>query len=112
MGIELRAEARITVSRRAALSAGEDWFPCMIVDASESGFAMVCTRPLVVEQILDFRCELYPQSFFECKIEIRHLHSDGAGVMITNIDDAALELWRSYVKDQSFVSRAKGKATK
>ena len=107
MGSEMRAEARITVSRRGALSNGEAWFPCMIVDASESGFALVCTRPLIVEQILEFRCELYPQTFFECKIEIRHLNSDGAGVMITNIEDSALDLWKSYVKEQSFVSRVK-----
>ena len=104
MGRELRAEARISVSRKGALSTGETWFPCMIVDASESGFALVCTRPLVREQILDFRCELDPSTVFECKIEIRHLNDDGAGVMITDIEPEALMSWKEYLKRQSLLA--------
>ena len=107
MGRELRAEARISVSRKGALSAGETWFPCMIVDASESGFAMVCTRPLVREQILDFRCELEPETVFECKIEIRHLNDDGAGVMITDIEPEALMAWKLYLRRQLVLARLK-----
>ena len=107
MGRELRAEARISVSRKGALSSGETWFPCIIVDASESGFAMVCTRPLAREQILDFRCDLDPETVFECKVEIRHLNSDGAGVMITDIEPEALMSWKLYLKRQSILAQLK-----
>jgi PilZ domain-containing protein len=97
---ELRAEARIPVSRRGTLSSGETWFPCMILDVSNSGFLMLCTRELEVGQLLDFRCELYPEKFLDCKIEIRHFSDAGVGTMITDIDEHALKLWNIYLEEQ------------
>ena len=97
---ELRAEARIPVTQRGNLSAGSDWFPCMVMDMSNSGFLMVCTRQLPVGQILDFRCELYPEKALECKIEVMHSNEDGAGVMITEIDEKAVSLLNVYLEEK------------
>ena len=83
---ELRAEARVPVTHRGNLSAGDAWFPCMVLNMSNSGFLMVSNKTLPVGQILDFRCELYPGKFLDCMIEVMHTDDDAAGMMITEID--------------------------
>ena len=97
---ELRAEARISVIQRGNLSAGDDWFPCMVLDMSSRGFLMVSNQQLVVGQILDFRCEPYPQKVLDCKIEVMHSNSDGAGVMITEIAEKAMSLLHLYLEEK------------
>ena len=97
---ELRAEARVPVTQRGKLSAGDAWFPCMVLDMSNSGFLMVCNRKLEVGQILDFRCELYPEKFLDCKIEIMHTNDDAAGVMITEIDEKTMSLLQAYLEER------------
>lgn len=98
---ELRAEARIAVTHRGNLSAGHEWFPCMVLDMSRSGFLMVSNRQLDVGQILDFRCELYPGEVLDCMIEVMHSQNDTAGMMITEIDDKATWLLRAYLEEQA-----------
>ena len=97
---ELRAEVRIPVTQRGSLSAGDAWFPCMVLDVSNSGFLMVTNMHLPVGQTLDFRCELYPKKVFECMIEVMHSQDDSAGMMITEIDDNSSRLLHAYVEDK------------
>ena len=97
---ELRAEARIPVTQRGRVSAGNDWFPCMVLDMSNSGFLMVCNQQLAVGQILDFRCEPYPQKVLDCKIEVMHSNADSAGVMITEIAEKARSLLHLYLEEK------------
>jgi|SRR5687767_3826458 hypothetical protein len=97
---EMRAEARIPVTQRGNLSAGDKWFPCMVLDVSNSGFLMVCNKHLVTGQIFDFRCELYPGKTFECKIEVMHSNDDSAGTMITDIDEKAAALFQMYLEEK------------
>ena len=99
-GRELRAEARIAVSRRGKLGSGETWFPCMVLDMSNSGFLMLCTKELAVGQVLDFRCELFPEKVLDCKIEIRHFSDTGLGTKITEIDKKGLTLCQQYLEEQ------------
>ena len=104
---ELRAEARIPVTRRGNLSAGETWFPCMVLDMSNSGFLMMSNRHLAVGQILDFRCELYPEQVFDCKIEVLRFNEDGAGVKITEIDEKSARLFQLYILEKHAVTLEK-----
>ncbi len=97
---ELRAEARIPVTQRGNLSAGDSWFPCMVLDVSNSGFLMLCNKQLVTGQIFDFRCELYPGKFLDCKIEVMHSNDDSAGTMITDIDEKAMSLFNLYLEEK------------
>ena len=65
-GRELRAEARIAVREKGSLSAGslnigDAWFPCVVQDMSDSGFLILCSKDLSVGQVLEFRCELFPE---------------------------------------------------
>jgi hypothetical protein len=60
---------------------------------------MVCTRPLPVGTTLDFRCELYPDKFLDCKVEVMHVESEGMGTMITEIDDKTSSLYQTYLEE-------------
>ena len=98
---ELRAEARIAVSHRGTLNSGEPaWFPCMVLDVSDHGFLILCTKILSVGQVLLFRCELFPQKMLDCKIEIRHAADSGLGTKIVEIDNKGTGLLQSYLQEQ------------
>jgi hypothetical protein len=96
---EMRAQARVAVTRRASLSAGDTyWIPCMIMDMSDTGFMLICSKRVPVGQLLQFRCELFPQKSLECKIEVRHVNDDGIGAKIVEIDPQGSSLVQSYLQ--------------
>jgi hypothetical protein len=98
---ERRAELRIAVSERGTLNSGEpEWFPCMVLDVSDHGFLIVCTKTLSVGQVLQFRCELFPQKTLDCKVEIRHATDSGLGTKIVEIDNKGTGLLQSYLQEQ------------
>ena len=99
-GRELRTEARIAVKQRGQLHSGETWFPCVVLDMSNSGFQMLCTRSLDVGQLLDFRCELLPERILDCKLEVRHFNDDALGAKIVEIDRKGHDLCQQYLEEQ------------
>jgi hypothetical protein len=104
-GRELRAEARIPVREKGLLSAGslntgDAWFPCVVRDMSDSGFLILCSKELSVGQVLEFRCELFPEKTLNCRIEIRHISSSGMGTKITEIDKRGNSLLLLYLQEQ------------
>jgi hypothetical protein len=104
-GRELRAEARIAVRERGSLRRGvvstEDaWFPCMVQDMSDSGFLILCSKELAIGQVLDFRCQLFPEKTLNCKVEVRHLSANGAGTKVTEIDSRGASLVKLYLEEQ------------
>ena len=96
---ELRAEARIAISRRATLNSGDAWFPCMVSDISDSGFQFFCNRALSVGQLLDFKCELHPGQFIECRIEIKHASEHCTSSKIVEIDKKSAGLCQLYLQE-------------
>ena len=109
-GRELRAEARIAVKEKgslkgeaptaASLTAGGDWFPCMVQDMSDSGFLILCSKELAVGQVLEFRCALFPEKTLTCKIEVRHVSANGAGTKVVEIGDRGAGLIKLYLEEQ------------
>ena len=99
-GRELRAEARISVKERGSLKSGDDWFPCMVLDMSDNGIMILCSKPLTVGQVLEFKCALYPDKTLECKIEIRHVGEAGIGTRIKDIDGRGTRLVELYLQEQ------------
>ena len=97
---ELRAEARVPVAQRGKLSAGNDWFACMVLDMSNSGLLLVSNKHLEIGQILEFRCELYPDRDLDCMIEVMHSNDDSAGAMITEIGEKAKSLLEMYLEEK------------
>jgi len=98
---ELRAQARIKVSQRAMLNSGEPaWFPCMVVDASDHGFLILCNKTFSVGQILQLRGELVPQKTLDCKIEVRQATDSEMGAKIVEIDNKGTGLLQMYLQEQ------------
>jgi hypothetical protein len=109
-GRELRAEARIAVRERGSLKdgslnigsfdTGDAWFPCVVRDMSDRGFLILCSKELSVGQILEFRCELFPEKTLNCKLEIRHISESGMGTKIIEIDEKGTKLCKLYLEEQ------------
>jgi hypothetical protein len=109
-GRELRAEARIAVKEKgvlkegavaaAALAVGDEWFPCMVQDMSDSGFHILCSKELAVGQLLDLKCELFPGRTLACRIEVRHVGSKGAGTKVVEIGERGANLIKLYLEEQ------------
>jgi len=104
-GRELRAEARIPVREKGLLSAGSvntgnAWFPCVVQDMSDSGFLILCSKELSVGQVLDFRCELFPEKTLNCKIQIKHINGSGMGTKVVEIDTRGIRLIELYLQEQ------------
>ena len=97
--LELRAEVRISVSLRGELNSGDTWFACRVLDMSDSGFLIICNKELLVGQVLDFRCELYPEKNLNCKIEIKHVSDTGVGSKIVEIDQQASSLCQLFLQE-------------
>jgi len=97
---ELRAELRIEVTRRGALTAGgAEGFPCVVQDMSDSGMLIMCTRPLIVGQTLQFKCDLFPDKTLECVIEVVHISEDGVGTKIIEIDEPGMKLIQLFLQE-------------
>ena len=104
-GRELRAEARIPVREKGSLSeglvnTGGAWFPCVVQDMSDSGFLILCSKDLTVGQVLEFRCQLFPEKTLNCKIEVRHISPSGMGTKVTEIDRRGTGLIQLYLQEQ------------
>jgi hypothetical protein len=97
---DLRAEARLSITQRASLSSGGDWFPCMVLDMSDKGFLLMSSRDVVVGQVLEFKCELFAGKVLECKLEIRHIGDAGVGTKIVEIDQKAKDISRLFLQEQ------------
>jgi hypothetical protein len=96
---ELRAEARVSITRRGKVKSGDDWFPCMVLDISDSGFQIVCNEVHPVGRVLEFKCELYPGQVLECKIVVRHASEEGIGTKIVEIDKKSAGLCQLYLQE-------------
>jgi hypothetical protein len=99
-GRELRAGARLAVKERASLNVGDEWFPCMVQDMSDSGFLIMCGKELAVGQVLDFKCELFPERTLNCKIEVKHIGPSGTGTKVVEVDGRGSRLLELYLQEQ------------
>ena len=99
---ELRGETRLRTSLKAELSSGGHWFSCRILDMSDTGFSIICNKQLAPGQVLDFRCELYPGKFLDCKIEIKHVDDTCAGTKIVEISKKGASLCQLFLQEKYF----------
>lgn len=97
---ELRAEARMEVRQRGTLSAGEEWFPCLIQDMSSIGFLLMCSRELKVGQVLEFKCQLFPDKLLTCKLEVIHATEGSVGTKIIDIEPRGANLCQLFLQEQ------------
>ena|SRR6476661_1661253 len=97
---ERRTERRVKVSRRATLLDGTTPLPCLIEDFSTGGFFIISNQDLFyVGQILELKCELYPEKVLLCKIEIRHIAETCLGTKILEISKDATVLLNQFLQE-------------
>ena len=99
---ELRSGNRLEVNQRGSLNigGGDAWFPCLIVDMSDSGVLLMSNREFPVGQILVFKSELFPDKVLECKVEVMHVDDTRLGTKIIEISDAGRKLCQAYLEEQ------------
>ena len=71
----------------------------MLFRSSDNGFLLICGKTVPVGQLLQFRCELFPQKNLECKIEVKHVSEDVLGTKIVEIDKQGSGLVQSYLQE-------------
>jgi len=96
---DLRAELRVAITHRGLLSVPGSWIPCLIQDLSSKGFLILCNKQFPIGEILELKCELYPDKVLQCKIEVRHLTDMCLGTKIIEIDAGGLRLCRQYLDE-------------
>lgn len=103
--LELRAEVRVPITHRGTLISPSMPIPCLIQEFSTKGFLIMCTSKFQVGDILELKCELYPERFLQCKIEVRHINDDCLGTKIVEASDAALMLCRQFIEEHFSLNR-------
>jgi hypothetical protein len=98
-GKNLGSEPRVPVTLRGTLYSGDTPVPCLIEKMSENSILVTCTQKFPVGQIMDFKCELFPEKLLNCKVEVRHVIDDFVLMKIVEIDETGRNLCQSYLEE-------------
>ena len=63
------------------------------------------TTDVAVGDILELKCEFYPDRFLQCKIEVRHITDMCLGTKIVEISDAGRMLCRQFIDEHVSLKR-------
>ena len=94
------------MSRRGILLDGTTALECIVEDFSPGGFSVTADRELFAGQILELKCELYPNRLLMCEIEISRIDDLSLGTEIVRIDRDAAELLEQFLYEFVRSSRA------
>ncbi len=81
------------------------WHPCLIEDFSTKGFLIVCTLKVRVDDILELKCDLYPERLLQCQIEVRHIKDDCIGTKIVEVSDEGMKLCKQFIDEHVSLKR-------
>lgn len=96
---DLRSEPRISVTCRGTLSLGENSAPCFIQNMCSRGFLIKYSKELPVGQVLQLKCELYPDRAVECTVQVRHVNRECLGARVVEISDDGMLLCRTFLEE-------------
>lgn len=94
-----REEPRIELTRRATLLAGAHSGPCLLQNFSGKGFFILSNQQFVVGQMLDLKCELYPQRFLHCRVEVKHINDTCVGTKIVSMSGDGRALLQEFLQE-------------
>lgn len=97
---ELRAEQRVSVSRRGTLILGDMAAPCLIQNMCSRGFLIRYAEGLPVGQVLGLRCELYPTKSVECTVQVRHVNAECLGARVIEMSDEGKVICQQFLEEQ------------
>ena len=98
--LELRDDLRIELGRRGWLSSGGTTIPCVIENISTQGFFIMSTTTYPVGAVVDLKCELFPQRFLQCRIEVVRIADSCMGARIVEINAYARNLCRQFIEER------------
>jgi hypothetical protein len=98
---ELRNEPRVPVSFRGTLTLGEKSAACHVQNMCSRGFLIRAAKELPVGQLVHLTCELYPDRWIECNVQVRHVNRECLGAKVTEMNEEARALCRRYLQEQS-----------
>ncbi len=67
---------------------------------SDNGILIMSNRELPVGQVLEYRCELFPGQFLDCKLEVMHVDDTRLGTKIIEIDKRGMSLCKLFLEEQ------------
>jgi hypothetical protein len=94
-----RAERRVELSRRATLSDGVNAYRCLLQDFSSKGFFFITNQRFLVGQVLEFKCELYPEKPLQCRVEVKHINETCIGTKIVEISPEGQALLEGFLQE-------------
>src|SRR5262249_15774801 len=97
---ELRVEPRLSVDRHGTLISGEISAPCVIQNMCTRGFLIKYPKNLPLERVLQLRCELYFEQFFECIVQVRHINREYLGARVIEINDHGRFLCERFLDER------------
>lgn len=80
-------------------------YPCLIQEFSSKGFLIMSSVKAQLGDKLELKCELYPERFLQCKVEVRHINDDCLGTKIVEVSDAGLTLCRQFIDEHVSLKR-------
>lgn len=82
-------------------------YPCLIQEFSSKGFLIMSNVKAQLGDKLELKCELYPERFLQCKVEVRHITDMCVGTKIVEINDDGFTLYRQFL-DEHYILRRFG----
>ena len=97
---ELRREERVRVSCRGKLRLGDTIAACHIQNMCSKGFLIKSGKELPVGRSVQLSCELYPEKWVECTVQVRHVNPECLGARVIEMSDDAKTLCRRFLEEQ------------
>ena len=94
-----REEPRVDLSRRATLLVAGASVPCLLQNFSGKGFFIISNQQFAIGQILDLKCELYPDRFLRCRVEVKHISETCVGTKIMSISEEGRVLLQQFLQE-------------
>jgi hypothetical protein len=96
---ERREERRVKMSRRATLIEGPLSFPCLLQDFSSKGFFIISNRRFSIGQLVELKCELYPDKVLHCIVEVKHISETCIGTQVAEISKDGKVLLQQFLQE-------------
>jgi len=96
---DLREEFRIPLRRNGWLSSSDTWVPCIIENVSAQGFLIMSNTTFPAGAVVVLKCELFPQRFLQCRIQVVHITDTCMGVKIIEMNGYAFAIFREFFEE-------------
>ena len=94
-----RDDFRVPLGRSGWLSFGDTWVPCIIENMNTNGFLVMSNTTFPAGAVVVLRCELFPQRFLQCGIQVVHITDTCMGVKMVEMNAYAHNICREFFEE-------------